>query len=116
MSYAEKLIGNIDPEQENLQLQIDQSHLSNLEKLASDYGWVGNGVKIILEKPTINRVLQEMNVNGLLIGEDKIIGLDKLEEPERDVLYHLLKRQYERSLPIFNAAKKANLSSMTTFL
>ena len=108
MSYTKKLIGNINPEAEKLQIEIGKSHFSDLERLAGDYGWVGKGFKVILAKPVVNSALKN-NVNGLLVNGDGVQGLEIFDEPDRNVLSHLLKRQYHRSLPIFDAVQKGEL-------
>ena len=109
MPYTKRLIGNINPEAEKLQIEVGKSHLSDLEHLADDYGWVGKGFKVILNKPAIKDSLRHGGVNGLLIGNDRVQGLEVFDEPDRNVLSHLLTKQYQRSLPIFDAVKKGEL-------
>ncbi len=109
MSYAKRLIGNINLEAENLQIEIGKSHFSDLESLADDYGWVGKGFKVILNKPTIKDSLRHGGVSDLLIGNGNVQGLEVFDEPDRNVLSHLLTKQYQRSLPIFDAVKKGEL-------
>ena len=76
MSYSKRLIGNINPEAEKLQIEVGKSHFSNLESLAADYGWVGKGFKVILNKPTIKDSLRHGGVSSLLIGNDSVQGLE----------------------------------------
>ena len=111
MPYTKKLIGNINPEAEKLEIKVGKSHFSDLELLVKDYGWVGKGFKVILNKPAVRDSLRHGGVSDLLIGNGNVQGLEVFDEPDRNVLVHLLAKQHGRSLPIFYAAQKGELDT-----
>jgi len=111
LSYRTRLVGNIDIEQEAVSIEVNPEHFSSLDTLVDDYGWLGKGFKSILENPHISGILSDNGVESLGLDENGVHGLEKISQPEREIIELLLTRQYGRSQKLFEAAKSEELEN-----
>ena len=111
MSYQKALIGQIDIDGTNIgELVLGRD--STLKELEEQYGMIGRGLHIVVSNPIVQNILEDNGTDSIRITPNSVSGLDRLPESEQGLVAELIRRQYDRSERIFEAAKRAELEEL----
>ncbi len=96
------------PAGETFALAINPRNLNGLSS-RERYGWVGKGMQIILSNQHIREIVQQHNLDEIVVSNEGVHGIERMQAPEQFVLDHLLKTQFGRSVPILAKARSGEL-------